>query len=372
MSERSLIPGGNIGAVAALVWALAAVPSLAQDDFQFNPGETPQSSTWNGFTCEGLFIADWTRNLGGGVNPYSSAGRYWLSLHFGADLEELIDLPNTTAAVDLWHIAGDNGSIDVGSLQETSYLDAEPDSLLAQAWLRHVAFDGSLAVQVGRIDANLHFYSTEVGANFHNAAAALPVSMMGIVSYPDPTEGGLVNYQLSEQTYAQAGIFDTDSPVFLAEFGHAPSDSARFSLGSWYHSGDFTCYDGSKCEGAVGYYVCGEGTILPQQRLDALARLSFADDKISPFGHHTAIGFVWRAPFAARENDEIGILHLHGDLSNASGSPFQAGAEQIVEGYYRIMLNENIAVQPCLQFVSNPGGQYEDTWVPCVRIEVTF
>jgi len=359
MPRKSLIPGGNIGAVAALVWALAAVPSFAQ-------------GVDEAFSYSGLFIADWTRNIGGGANPDSSAGRYWLDLHFEADLEQLLELPATTLGMDLWHIAGDNGSIDVGSLQETSYLDAEPDSLLAQAWLRHEALDGQLAMQVGRIDANEHFYSTDVGANFHNAAAALPVTMMGIVSYPDPTEGGLLHYQYSDRSYAQVGVFDLDDPALLAEIGHAPTETSRFSAGAWYYTADFTCFDGSHCGGAVGYYLCGEGTLFPQQQIDALARVSFADDQISPFGHHTALGIVWRAPFAAREDDEIGVLHLHGDLSNAPGSPFQAGAEQIVESYYRISLNDHVAIQPCLQFVSNPGGQYDDTWVPCIRIEVTF
>ena len=348
MPRKSLIPGGNIGAVAALVWALAAVPSFAQ-------------GVDEAFSYSGLFIADWTRNIGGGANPDSSAGRYWLDLHFEADLEQLLELPATTLGMDLWHIAGDNGSIDVGSLQETSYLDAEPDSLLAQAWLRHEALDGQLAMQVGRIDAN-----------FHNAAAALPVTMMGIVSYPDPTEGGLLHYQYSDRSYAQVGVFDLDDPALLAEIGHAPTETSRFSAGAWYYTADFTCFDGSHCGGAVGYYLCGEGTLFPQQQIDALARVSFADDQISPFGHHTALGIVWRAPFAAREDDEIGVLHLHGDLSNAPGSPFQAGAEQIVESYYRISLNDHVAIQPCLQFVSNPGGQYDDTWVPCIRIEVTF
>ncbi len=362
MSRRGLIPGGTIGVVAALVWASVTAPSLAQE---------PDS--WSdAISFEGLLIGDWTRNLGGGANPQSSAGRYWLSLHMEADLEQLFDLPSTTLGTDLWHIAGDNGSIDVGSLQETSYLDAEPDSLLAQLWIRHEAWEQGWTVQIGRMDANEHFYTTEVGANFHNAAAALPVSMMGIVSYPDPVEGVFLDYQIGGSSYLKTGVFDPDNPAVLVEAGYHSLEGAHFAAGGWYYSGDFTCWDGSNCGGANGFYFSGEGTIIPEHNIDGLCRVAFSDDSISPFGHHTALGVVWREPFAAREHDEFGLLHLHGDLSTAPGSPFTAGAEQIWEGYYRFVVSDNVAIQPCVQFVSNPGGQYEDTWVPCIRVEVTF
>jgi carbohydrate-selective porin OprB len=301
----------------------------------------------HGISYEGVWIHDWTRTQGGGLHPYESAYRFWLDLHVEADLETSLGWTGGTFGADLWHTNGNNGSVDAGVIQEISAYESYRGTRIAEVWLEQVWEDSGVRVKVGKMDPTAEFAFVDFGWNYMNTAVSYPMNLIGVPVYPDPAFGG-------------AAFFEFDG-------------------GAWFHTGSFDRFSGSVQRDATGYYLTAERPLWEEwsdsetdQGIAGLFRATFADEEVSAFEVHTVTGLVWTGAIPDRDQDELGLAYLRGELSSAAGATFQGDAEEIIELYYRIPIRENLSIQPSLQRVINPGGRYEDLWVPGIRVELTF
>lgn len=353
----------------------------------------------HGISYEGIWLHDWTRTQGGGLHPYESAYRFWLDLHVEADLEMALGWTGATFGADLWHNNGNNGSIDAGVIQDISAYESYRGTRIAEVWLEQLWDDQGVRVKVGKMDPTAEFAYVDYGWNYMNTAVSYPLNLIGVPVYPDPAFGGAAFFEFAGGAFAQFGVFDgafwEDIPTgsrgpstlfgapsdlaWLVETGWADDDGARLSVGAWHHTGLFDRYSGSVQRDATGYYLTAEKPLWQawsddgtDQGIAGLFRASFADEEVSAFDIHTVTGMVWTGPIPNRDEDELGLAYLRGELSSATGAPFQGEAEEVFEIYYRIVLSDTVAIQPSIQRVNNPGGMYEDLWVPGVRVELSF
>ena len=88
---------------------------------------------------------------------------------------------------------------------------------------------------------------------------------------------------------------------------------------------------------------------------------------------HLQSGVVWTGAIEGRDDDAIGLLVTHVQLSEANGSPY-VGSETIFELVYKLQLTPSVILRPDLQFVVNPGGDptLDDALVGMLRMEITF
>lgn len=120
--------------------------------------------------------------------------------------------------------------------------------------------------------------------------------------------------------------------------------------------------------------------ILPLQVSGPLAAESNAEDPLSGEFRYTGGGLVLSAPFTGRPDDQVGlavaIAWNGGDNKQLTlaggGSP--ANSEIEIELTYRFTLGDNLALQPDLQYVINPGGTgaLKNALVLGIRLEIGF
>ena len=83
--------------------------------------------------------------------------------------------------------------------------------------------------------------------------------------------------------------------------------------------------------------------------------LGIADDDVSAIGSHAKIGITWTGAFEGRDDDVLGLLITHANLSDAPGAGFR-GDETVIELLYKVQLTRAISLAPDLQYVVNPSG----------------
>ncbi|MEJ2170448.1 MAG: carbohydrate porin, partial [Desulfobacterales bacterium] len=85
---------------------------------------------------------------------------------------------------------------------------------------------------------------------------------------------------------------------------------------------------------------------------------------------HTGGGLAWQGPFAARPKDVVGVSPQFAHISSQAGLP--KPYELAIETFYRLKVNGWIEIQPDLQYITNPGGQYLNALVGTVSMEAHF
>ena len=129
--------------------------------------------------------ADYTRVLSGGANSSASAFRTLLNAGFTLDTERLIDLKGGTFFFNFQNFSGDNGSSDVGVIQNISGIDGPGRTQISELWYEQAMFDNKFSIRVGKIDASSLFAFVKNGAEFLNGSIGVTPTLVGMPTYPD-------------------------------------------------------------------------------------------------------------------------------------------------------------------------------------------
>jgi porin len=377
----------------------------------------------------------------GGAHPGAGAlGN--LDVKLRADLDALWGWRDDVAYLHVIHDHGARLNAErTGSLMGISNIEVPATSgKVLHAWLQHGFLDNRLSLLAGLYPIDSEFSTMDsAGVFLHpsfGASADLALTR-GPSIFNTAAVGLRLRWDGAERDrYAMFALLDGlpghpgkargthirlddgDGAFAIAEFGLMPQERGhvfeptdpsspqtqapdirqhekyenfgKYALGAWGYSAkvdDLVDVDGlgrPLKRHSRGAYVLAEKTLLretgsPTHHLAGFARLSFTDGDSTAIERALNLGLRLRAPFAAREDDMLGIAYSHawiGDKQRAAWAAAgraAADAERALEITYRYQMTDRLALQPVYQRIQHPGGDAaaRAATVLGARLEVT-
>ena len=391
-----------------------------------------------GIDIKADYVGEMGANLHGGYNNDKTA-RYsdQFGLGVALDLQKLWGWDNTQAKIQLTNRNGQNISNDrvgdprAGTLSSSQEVYGRGHMVrLTQLWIQHQFLDGKLDVKAGYFGEgedfntfpcefqNLAFCGSQVGNWATNIWYNWPVSQAAL----------RVKYNISPEFYAQIGAYNqnpsqlehgngfklsgsgtkgTVLPVELVwspkvndlpgeyRVGYykstAPADDVSVDITS-------TGKDYRVRDSKHGYWFVVQQQLTTHngdasRGLHIAANATFHDKATNIVDNYQSLMLVYKGPFDARPNDDIGIgaarIHVNDDVkksaelinasigvtdySDASYSPLRS-TEYNYELNYGFHVTNWLTVRPNLQYIAHPGGvdKVDNALVAGLKIQSTF
>lgn len=294
----------------------------------------------------------------------------------------------------------------VGDFQYFSNLDSAPRgndlTQISEYWYQHYFVDDLIWIKVGKQDANADFALCDLGGDFVNSSFGFPPTVP-LVSFPNPGLGLSAFAQLTDEvllsggvydgapqggqwgfnTLGQFGCFSIGQVTVKTQWGDQKQLPQTVRAGVWHHSGD---WDEIGAVGPPRTFNQNYGTYASldqllwkepgeagnEQGLGGFLQFGWSPGNRNIAQEYYGAGFTYRGWLEGRDRDLIGL-----GVANVLFSPQQNSVtgqtyETAIELFYKCLLDDYISVQPDLQFIANPGGQYRDALVFGVRVEMVL
>lgn len=391
--------------------AAAASPpaSSAPDNSGFDDkltggwGGARQRLEQKGVSLNAQWVLEGFNNFQGGANT-GDVGASTFDLNLTLDTEKAFHWKGGEFYADLEDHAGRNPSTDLtGDLQVFDKLNFRPYLQLYELWYQQKLLDGWLRLKLGKMDANYEFSVIDNGLPFLNASTQVTPTLLAFPTTPDPMPGVNVFFTPGKFWYASFGAYyanqsDTFGDItghpqsiqpteygalLVGETGlrwdHAPllSKDGNLKFGAWGHTGTFTRFDGSQQNGADGYYAILDQTLWqpngePDQGrgVRSFVEAGQTQASVSPIDWNVAGGVTWTGPLAARPDDILGFSANYAHVSPQAALPHSY--ELALEWLYQLPLWKWATLQPDVQFIIHPGGQYPDAVVGTLDLTIQF
>ncbi|MBN2320954.1 MAG: carbohydrate porin [Acidobacteria bacterium] len=300
----------------------------------------------------------------------------------------------------------------VGDCQTVSNIETAHSSRLHQLWYEQSLLNEKLSLLFGIHDFNSDFAVNEHGSHFINSAFGLssdvamaarpctfPLAAPGIRARftPHPSWEFLLGVYNGnpgdpvEQKHLPKLDFDNRAGALLAiEVAYHYSRAflpGTVKFGYWKNTGTFEDLlnvdsSGNPVEhkGNHGWYLIADKKITAENHgsrgLGAFLQLGWTPkENLSPFDTYIGAGMHYTGLIPHRDEDETGIAVARAGVNDKIR--FAAGrerAETTLEITYRAVLHPNVALQPDLQFIINPGADPDlrDAIAAGVRLELAF
>ena len=279
----------------------------------------------------------------------------------------------------------------VGATQLISNIDSLNNiTQLSELWWEVDLYESGITMRVGRQDLSSLFLTVDTASDFINSAFGLSPSA-GLPSFPAPSSAVVLMTDLSSDVSVRAGLWDAyrsnevgilsnnGSILFIGEFEYrfaAPFSQLPgiLTAGATYET------QGSVPAGVIpsayGYYFQYEQMLFREagsdedspQGLSAFVQHfpTYSSDN-SPFPqipHDALAGITYTGLFRNRDADITGAGAGWVDLD-------QGGTDQevMIEVFYKAKVNDNLIIQPDLQYFTTPSGIYPDALVAGIRFQ---
>ncbi|MGE3175561.1 MAG: carbohydrate porin [Planctomycetota bacterium] len=365
--------------------------------------------TWleeRGVEVGGGLTVDWAGAWSGGMRQRDSVDTL-LDVNVALDLEALLGVPETLVFFDAYQVEGRDPSGDIGDFQGVSNIQADDVRELAEAWIETRLGD-QLRLKFGKVDFNSEFAFSEEAGEFVHPSPGISPAIQAAPTFPDPSTAAIAFWEPDGRSYLGVGVFDgagadgirtgrhglggffddDDSKAYftVAEAGTSwvgggSWGSGRVAVGGFHHSARFDRFDGGSDRGTSGFYAILDQRLWREDPADPdsmqgvgmFTSLGWADHDVAEAAMHVQLGATWTGAIEGRDDDVLGLVVTHVDLSDATGSPFTAD-ETAIELMYRLQVTPAIALKPDLQFIVHPGGDEtaDDALVGLLRVEITF
>jgi porin len=342
----------------------------------------------SGVTISLSLTSDYTRVVTGGASPDGAAFRSLLNAGLTLDTERLIDVKGGTFFCNFQNFSGDNGSEDVGVIQNISNIDGPHRTQVSELWYEQALFDNQLSFRIGKIDAASLFAYVKNGAEFLNGSIGTTPTLVGMPTYPDPATAFTLSYVPCQYFYANAGIFDgatlLGSPtgprgpgtvftnaserLIIAEIGAKwqldENLPGRVGIGGWHHGGHIPRYSGGTTNGTAGAYIVADqalwranpGDKEDSRGISAFLQFGLADREVSASMYHASVGATWTGLIPSRNEDVLGLCGTSAILSDVPEAGFAHSNETTVELFYKLQVTPFFSLKPDFQYIFNPGG----------------
>ena len=408
-----------------LVFAMQSHQAQAEEAPSPNWQEDTLTGDWGGLRqawyAKGVDIgvlhkSDVLSNVSGGLKR----GTAWLGhteIRATFDLDKLLGFSEATANFVY--------QSDLGSKFNTHYVGAfmgvdniEVGTNTAQfyeAWLQKNFLDGHVSVLAGLYPVDTEFYVHETSGIFIQPpyGMANEIAQTGVNGPPVFPLGALaVRLKLTspnEHFYMQAAITDGvpgdpddprgthiklgngDGTFSIVEIGYTPRAEAisteqvgsfnKTAIGFWGYSNQFDAIDGSDSRHrSHGVYVIAErslfaGSAQPSQGLAGFVRFGRSTEKVNQIDWSGSLGLRYHGLISGRDDDVAGVAvtvnHNGKNYRQANNAEHQ---EVNYEATYRVQLKPYFAIQPSLQYITNPSMDkgIKNVTVLGLRTEITF
>jgi porin len=331
------------------------------------------------------------------------------------DLDKLFGW-NSTSAFIQYHVQHGNPSINnyTGSFAGVSNFETGTSTgQFYQAWIQKNFADDSFSVLTGLYAIDSEFYVTETSGLFLQPPYGMSAEMAqtgrsGPPVFPMGALGVRVKYS-GAGFYFQGALTDGvpgdpnnphgtqirlnrgDGTLAIAELGYTPQGGdegaiSKTAIGLWRYTAradDLTDVDalGNPLRRPDrGAYILAERTLMAEQGnngqgLSGFIRFGVVNKDVYQADWSGSLGLHYHGLFDGRDDDAAGIAVT---TSHASGKYRLLNAaesfETVVELTYRAQLQPWLALQPTLQYISNPNMKpdLKDAWVAGVRVEIVF
>lgn len=411
MKRISLIAAIAAATVAAgVARAEEACPDWNESALSGDWGGSRSSLCDKGVTVEFKHKSDMLANTSGGV----ARGAVVL-MHSEAildmDMDKLAGWKGASAFVH-YHVQHGNQSINAytGSFAGVSNIETPASTgQFFQAWVQQNWAGDSLSLLGGLYAIDSEFYVTETSGLFLQPPYGMSAEMAQAAGnnappvFPTGALGVRLKYT-GDAWYAQAAVTDGvpgnpndphgtqirldrgDGTLRVVEVGYTPEIAegqySKTSLGLWRYTARAADLDPAIADQRInqGAYVLAEHTLRaeaddPAQGLSGFVRLGFVNRDVHQADWSGSIGLNYQGLIDGRDGDAAGIAVTTSHASskyrllNAAES-----SETIVELTYRAQVSGWLAVQPSVQYISNPNMDpaLKDAWVAGARLEVSF
>lgn len=335
-------------------------------------------------TLDASYIADLVNNLVGGAKTGS--------LYLG--MANIVVGLNTESA-GLWkgglllinasntHGGQPSGKL-IGDIQVASNIESGNHLFMQELWFRQ-EFE-RVALTGGLQDLNVEFANTENGSLFLNSSfGILPTISCNLPApiFPLTALGLSIKWQVSDKTSWLAAIYDGSPTDFennpynvrweLNSEGGALAISEmhyslnlinkpgtyKFGVYTHHHSSTFPeeSGNGTSYKTNYGFYAIADQTIWKASKenrsLGMFIQFGITPKRYNYNYYYAGIGFNYAGLVNRKGGDVIGIALAHAGLKG------NAGNETTLELSYRLLLTEDIFIQPDFQYISNPAGTAE-------------
>ncbi|WP_442112487.1 carbohydrate porin [Pseudomonas sp. NUPR-001] len=424
--------------------AQAAAPFASDSPWMLGDwGGTRSGLAERGYDFTLGYTGEMGANLHGGYDDDETArysGQFALGTHL--DLQKILGWHDAEFQLTVTERHGDNISNDrindprVGGFTSAQEVWGRGQTWrLTQMWIKQKYFDGALDVKFGRFGQGEDFNSFP--CDFQNLAfcGSQVGNWAGDIWYNWPVSQWAlrVKYNLTPELYAQIGAFEqnpsnldrdngfklsgsgTQGAVIPVELVWSPALNGlkgEYRAGYYYSNANATdVYKDSNDQPAAlsgqayrsssskhGFWLGAQQQVTSQasdhsRGLSVFANATVHDKKTNAIDNYVSAGVVYKGPFDARAQDDIGfaLARVHVNpayrknakaLNQANGvsdyndplfRPIQ-DTEYSAELYYGIHLADWLTVRPNLQYIRHPGGvsQVDDALIGGIKIQSSF
>lgn len=378
--------------VAKRIMAVTAITGLAQ-------GFTLTAASEGAFEFETGYTNEvWSVVSGADDNQAKYLDH--LTAGVGIDTEKLFGLEGSSVFVSAIYNNGESISDIAGDAQIISNIEAGVSAVrLYEAWFEQ-QIGANTSLKAGLYDLNSEFdvlesanlfinsghgIGSDIGLTGQSGPSIFPITGLGIRLQSEFSPGLTgrivvldgVPGDPNDPSRTEISFDDGDGALAVAEIEAAITDG-KFLVGYWTYTEDFEALDGTQKDGNQGLYLRAERKLTsvgddPNKGLSGFGRLGVAEGDINPFSVFAGAGLNYSGPFERRPDDQVGIAIAAAFTSDAARdiAPSE-DAEINVELTYRFQVNENIAVQPNIQYVANPSASSLADDVLAVGIRAEF
>ena len=431
---------------------LCAFASTAHGASPFETDSPWMFGDWNGsrsdlaargYDFSLTYTGEMGSNLHGG-HDHDRTARYSDQFAFGShlDLQKILGWDATEFQLTVTERHGNNISNDrlndprVGGFTSAQEVWGRGQTWrLTQLWIKQKYLDGALDLKVGRFGEgedfnsfpcdfqNLAFCGSQVGNWVGDSWYNWPVSQWA----------ARVRYNINPELYAQVGAFEqnpsnlerqngfklsgsgTQGALFPLELVWSPSIrglKGEYRAGYYYSNARandvyrdrddqpaaLSGQDYARHGGKHGFWLGAQQQVTSlatdhSRGLSVFANATLHDKKTNAIDNYVQAGVVYRGPFDARSQDDIGFalarVHVNpayrknaqarnaasglDDYNDPAFVPVQ-DTEYSAELYYGIHLADWLTVRPNLQYIRHPGGvsQVDNALVGGLKIQSTF
>jgi porin len=327
------------------------------------------------------------------------------------ELEASLD----TGKASLWpggelFIEGQNGhgkgfTVNPGGISlPLSDIGAPDFTQVSEYGLKQDFMDGSVRMILAKQNVNDYFSVNRFGGFFIFPAYTLiptvpmptfPAPALGISLFVEPTEwlslgGGVYDGAPEIERLGFDTAFDGKGGSFsILELTYKAGPEAHngynghYSLGIWYHSGDFAETDPASGSGTrsgnYGWYLMLDHLLLREtasksndQGLGAFFQCGWAPDDRNAVTKHVGAGFTYRGLFPNRDADQLGIGLSYTWLVEEESTAGARAHLTNTELYYTAQVNHWMSLQPDIQYCDNPGESRKNGFAVGIRWIVSY
>ncbi len=288
-----------------------------------------------------------------------------------------------------------------GDLQMASNIDGGTHVYMHELWFRQEF--GGFSFTAGLQDLNSEFLTSENAGEFINGSfGVIPVVSCNVPVPVFPLTGpGLsARWDIDDRLSLQAAVFDgcqtplggsnpynlrwtfrkDDGMFAVAEFHsvfHIKGKEGTYKLGAYYHSGLNEFDEESRTLNTVfrnnyGIYIIADQTVFENgnRRIGLFVHAGVAPENKNGHSSYLGFGTNFHGIFSPDGKDVMGFAVAGLDMPKAKRS-----RETALELYYKYRFNDNIAIQPDIQYIIHPSGtamKLPNALVGILRIHIGF